>query len=55
MELKIQHPPVGALVKAIAIGAEGQEFDSLAAKIGHGVANVSPSLPCFFGAVLFKR
>ena len=44
--------PVGAVAKGIAIGAEGLGFDSRAGKIQRSVANGSPSLRHFFGAVL---
>ena len=46
---------VGVMVKDIAIGARGPGFCSRARQIGHIVANGSPPLRCFFGAVLSRR
>ena len=46
---------VGAVMKNIAIGAGGLGFDSCAGQIGHSVANGSPVLRHFFGAVLPRR
>ena len=51
----IRNRPVSSVVKLVAIGAEGLGFDSGADQIGHSVANGSPPLRCFFGAVLPGR
>ena len=40
------------MAQDIAIGAIGQAFDSQAGQIRQSVANGSPPLRCFFGAVL---
>ena len=44
-----------AVVNHIAIGAGGTAFDSQAGQIEHNVANGSPPLRRFFGAVLPAR
>ena len=46
---------VGLVVKDITIDARGLWFVSQAGQIGHSVANGSPPLRCFFGAVLSRR
>ena len=43
------------MARDIAIGAEGMAFDSRADQIEHSVVNGSPTLQCFFGAVLPKQ
>ena len=45
---------VSLVAKDIAIGAGGLGFDFWAGQIGHRVANDSPPLRHFFGAVLPK-
>ena len=42
-------------VKDVAIDAKGLWFNSQAGQIGHSVANGSPPLCRFFGAVLSRR
>ena len=44
--------PVGVVVRNIAISAGSLGFDFRAGQIGHNVANGTPPLRCFFGAVL---
>ena len=44
----------GETVQDIAIGSEGLGFNFRAGQIGHSVANGSPPLRCFFGAVLLR-
>ena len=47
--------PVSSVFKHIAMGAGSLDFDSRAVQIGYSVANGSPPLRCFFGAVLRRR
>ena len=56
-QLNIRKRLMSSVVKLIAaaVGARGMEFDSRADKIGRIVANSSPPLQCFFGAVLPTR
>ena len=44
-----------SLYKDIALGAGGSEFVSQAGQVEHSVANGSPLLSRFFGAVLPRR
>ena len=44
-----------AVLKDIAIGAGGCGIEFQTCQIGHSVANGSPPLRCFFGAVLSRR
>ena len=44
-----------AVVKNVAIDAEGLRFVSQAGQIGHSVANGLPLLQRFFGAALPRR
>ena len=55
--LIIFYKPAGdnAVVKDVAIDAEGLGFSSQAGQRGHTVANGSPPLRRFFGAVLTRR
>ena len=46
---------VGGVAKRHRFQAESLRFDSLAGQIVHDVANESPLLRCFFGAVLSRR
>ena len=45
--------PVGIAVKNITLGVEGRWLVSRAGQIALRVANGSPPLRCFFGAVLY--
>ena len=47
--------PVSSVVKHMAFGAGDQGFDSRAGQIEHSVANDSPPLRRFYGAVLSRR
>ena len=47
--------PVCSVYKHIAIDVGGLGFDYRVGQIGHSVANGSPPLRRFFGAVLLKR
>ena len=47
--------PVDLVVKDIDVGVIGLGFDSRTGQIGHKVANDSPPLQSFFGAVLSRR
>ena len=47
--------PVSSVVKLVVIGAGGLALDSRADQIGLNVANGSPPLRRFFGAVLHRR
>ena len=46
---------ISSVVKHIAIDSGGLGFGSRAGQIGHSIANGSPLLRRFFGAVLPKR
>ena len=46
---------VGSVVEDTANVADGLGFDSRADQIKHSVANGSPPLQCFFGAILLRR
>ena len=46
--------PFGVLVKDVAVSSGGLGFDSLAGQIGYSVANRSPPLRRFLGAVLSR-
>ena len=46
---------VNVMVNDIANGAEGLRFDYRAGHVGHKIANGSPPLPSFFGAVSPER
>ena len=43
------------MLKGMAIGAGGLGLYSRAGQIGHSVANGSPPLRCFFGALMSRQ
>ena len=50
----ILNQPVGGVVKDIANGAGGDQFDSRVGQIGHSVANGSTQQRYFFGSGLSR-
>ena len=52
---EFETPACGAVGKDIVTVVGGPGFDSWASQIEHCVANDSPPLQCFFGAVLARR
>ena len=53
--MNFAYRPISATVKDIALCAQGSGFVCRSGRIGRSVANASPPLRRFFGAVLFRR